>query len=198
MTQIPYRDPLEWFDHWFEEAHDIGLQLPNAVTLATVSPDGQPSARQVLLKDFGPRGFVFYTNYQSRKAHDLKNNPKAGLNFHWETVHRQIRIEGPVEKLSEEANDAYFSSRPRGSQIGAWASHQSRPLASRDELTDRIERFRDKFEGRDVPRPPHWGGYRITPLRFEFWESGAYRLHDRWEFLRESSDDDWDVQRLNP
>jgi pyridoxamine 5'-phosphate oxidase len=195
---IPFDDPYSWFDSWFDDALALELAHPNAVSLATVSPDGQPMARQVLLKDHAPSGFVFYTNYSSQKGRHLAETPRAGLNFYWEALDRQIRIEGSVERLSKESSDAYFASRDRGSQIGAWASDQSSAIDSRDTLEARVEHFQQTFAGEEVPRPDHWGGYRVVPLRYEFWIAGDDRLHDRWAFTRDTADDDWQRQRLAP
>ncbi|MFB6263078.1 MAG: pyridoxamine 5'-phosphate oxidase, partial [Bradymonadaceae bacterium] len=195
---IPLDDPVEWFDRWFERARRTDLRLPNAVTLATVSPDGRPRARTVLLKEHGPSEFVFYTNYSSTKAEDLEHDPRAALVVHWEPLDRQIRIEGEVERVSEARSDDYFATRPRASQIGAWASDQSAPLASREALIERFEQVREEFEGEPVPRPDDWGGYRVIPHRMEFWRAGPHRLHDRWEFKRPAPDAEWSRQRLNP
>ena len=199
MPETLYDDPYEWFAHWFDEADQAVEANPNAVALGTVAADGQPSIRQVLLKGWDRDGFVFYTNYRSPKARQLDQNPRAALNFYWRGLERQIRIEGLAQRLSAQESDAYFATRPRGSQIGAWASLQSHPLASRQILAAQVEEFEDKFHGQQVPRPDHWGGYRVDPLRFEFWEAEAYRLHDRWEFVRSSTDtDQWQAQMLYP
>lgn len=198
MPHALYDDPFEWFAHWFDEATQSVAPNPNAVGLATVSEQGRPSIRQVLLKSFDADGFVFYTNYESRKGRDLAANPNAALNFYWRKIDRQIRIEGVARKLSAEESDAYFATRPRGSQIGAWASRQSEPLSSRQSLAARVQRYEDKFGDDEVPRPDHWGGYRLVPLRFEFWEAEAYRLHDRWEFVRDDADQQWQAAMLYP
>lgn len=199
MPETLYDDPFDWFGHWFDEAAQAIDANPNAVALGTVDADGQPSIRQVLLKGWDPQGFVFYTNYRSPKARQLDENPHAALNFYWRGLERQIRIEGLAQRLSAEESDAYFATRPRGSQVGAWASLQSRPLANRQVLAARVEEFEEKFHDQQVPRPEHWGGYRIVPLRFEFWEAEAYRLHDRWEFVRASADaEEWQVEMLYP
>jgi pyridoxamine 5'-phosphate oxidase len=199
MSETPYNDPYEWFEQWFGEAKQTAMANPDAVAVATVSPEGRPSIRQVLLKSFDRRGFVFYTNYRSPKAEDLDNNPQTALNFYWRGLERQIRIEGIAERLSAKESDAYFATRPRGSQIGAWASEQSAPLQSRQVLAGLVEQYEAEFAGKEVPRPDHWGGFRVVPLRFEFWEAEAYRLHDRWEFVRqEPSQQDWTVRMLYP
>jgi pyridoxamine 5'-phosphate oxidase len=199
MPETLYDDPFVWFGHWLDEAVEAIEANPNAMSLATVDNHGQPSIRQVLLKSFDARGFVFYTNYRSYKAQDLDQRPRAALNFYWRGLERQIRIEGSVDRLSPAESDAYFATRPRGSQIGAWASLQSQPLESRQALAARVEGLEAKYQGQDVPRPDHWGGYRVVPHRFEFWEAEAYRLHDRWEFVRASADsEDWVVEMLYP
>ncbi len=194
------RDPIGWVAELLAEASASEEHHPDRdpmrVALATADSDGQPSVRYVLLKGFGPEGFVFYTNYESRKGLELATNPKAALAFHWWSTGVQIRAQGPVAKLSTEASDAYFAGRPRGSQLGAWASDQSRPLVSREHLKERLDELRRRFEGQDVPRPPHWGGYRLEPIRIEVWVNGDDRLHDR--FLFERNDDGWDGARLAP
>ena len=191
-------DPFPLFDRWFEDAKGAGLYLPENMNLATVSPDGAPSSRQVLLKEWGPdEGFVFYTNYDSRKSAELDANPRAALLFHWTTLHRQIRVEGPVERVSREQSEAYHSTRPRGSQIAAWASRQSAELDGREELERRFREREAEFEGRDVPLPPFWGGYRVIPERIEFWQGRANRMHDRILYRREGGGD-WAVSRLSP
>ncbi|MFP4598739.1 MAG: pyridoxamine 5'-phosphate oxidase [Persicimonas sp.] len=198
MPETPYDDPFDWFAHWYADVRDAQLANFNAMSLATVDATGQPRTRQVLLKSFDAAGFVFYTNYRSPKARQLEENPRVALNFYWRGLERQIRIEGFADRLSEADSDAYFATRPRGSQVGAWASQQSQPLETRQVLASRVEEFEDKFHDQEVPRPPHWGGYRVVPLRMEFWEAEAYRLHDRWEFVRQSADDGWKVEMLYP
>jgi pyridoxamine 5'-phosphate oxidase len=189
-------DPLSLFATWFNSAKRAGLALPEAMTVATAAADGSPSARMMLLKDFGPDGFVFYTNYESRKAGDLQENPRAALLFHWPTLQRQIRIEGGVEKISTEESAAYFRTRPRGSCIGAWSSKQSSPLDSRDELEQRFGEYERRFGGIDVPLPPFWGGFRVRPERIEFWQGRINRLHDRIQYTREGNH--WKIERLYP
>jgi pyridoxamine 5'-phosphate oxidase len=169
---------------------------PATTTLATVDAGGAPSARMVLLRGADGEGFSFFTNYESRKALELDNSGRAALCFFWFWLGQQVRVEGPVERVSAEESDAYFATRPRGSQIGAWASDQSRPLASRAELEARYREAEARYEGRDVPRPPHWGGYRLRPDRIEFWSEGQFRLHDRWLFTRVKGG--WQRQRLYP
>lgn len=195
----PYDDPFEWFGDWFDRVHELELEYPNAVNLATVSEEGQPRARTVLLKEWNRDGFVFYTNYESDKGRDIRAAGRAAMHVHWRALDRQFRVEGDVERLSDEASDAYFATRPRDSQIGAWASDQSRPLASREALMERFDEFESKFAGDEVPRPSHWGGYRIVPARFVFWRAGRDRLHERWAFSRgDAGESTWERQRLNP
>lgn len=176
-------DPFALFDSWFAEARTAELNDSNAMALATVGEDGQPSVRMVLLKGHGPDGFVFYTNQRSRKAQQLSTNGRVALLFHWKSLRRQIRIEGPVAPVSEAEADAYFASRARDSQLGAWASLQSETLDKRETFEARFDEVQARYEGQNVPRPPHWGGYRVTPERIEFWEDRAHRLHHRRLFL---------------
>ena len=177
-------DPFALFAAWFAEARETELNDSNAMALATADPDGRPAVRMVLLKGHGPDGFVFYTNQESRKAADIAANPQAALLFHWKSLRRQVRIEGPLGVVSDAEADAYFASRSRDSQLGAWASDQSRPLESRESFEARFEAMQARFAGGDVPRPPHWGGYRLTPNRIEFWQDRAHRLHERRLFVR--------------
>ncbi len=178
-------DPFTLFDSWYAEAKQSEPNDPNAVALATADVEGRPSVRMVLLKGHGPDGFVIYTNRESRKAGELAANPQGALLFHWKSLRRQIRIEGPVSWATDEESDAYFASRGRDSQLGAWASEQSRPLDSRETFEQRFAEMTAKFDGQNVPRPPHWGGYRVTPTRIEFWQDRAHRLHERRLFTRE-------------
>ncbi len=189
-------DPFDLFDTWYEEARASELNDSNAMALATVGADSQPSVRMVLLKGHGRDGFVFYTNRESRKASELGEGSKAALLFHWKSLRRQIRIEGAVTRVSDAESDAYFASRSRDSQLGAWASDQSRPLDMRDTFEARFEEVRARFERQDVPRPPHWGGYRVTPARIEFWQDRAHRLHERRLFVPQG--DDWAEGLLYP
>lgn len=178
-------DPIVLFDEWLAEARSVEVNDPEAMALATVVDD-RPSVRMVLLKGHGADGFVFYTNEQSAKGSQLAINPRAALLFHWKTLRRQVRIEGTVERVSDAQADAYFASRGRDSQLGAWASDQSRPLDSRATFEQRFEEVKQRFEGRDVPRPAHWGGYRLVPDRIEFWTDRPHRLHERRLFTRSS------------
>lgn len=189
-------DPHALFAAWLEDARGSEPNDPNAMAVATVGADGMPSVRMVLLKGHDARGFVFYTNQQSRKAGELTANPKAALLFHWKSQRRQVRIEGPVSLVADAEADAYFASRGRDSQLGAWASDQSRPLADRATFEARFEAEQARFEGRDVPRPPHWGGYRVAPARIEFWSDRAHRLHERRVFTRTA--DGWSEGLLYP
>ena len=194
----PPANPITEFRTWFEDATErSGLPNPNAMTLATVGPEMRPSARIVLLKMFDERGFVFFTNRESRKGGDLDAHSVAALVFHWDPLDRQVRIEGRVELAAETESDAYFTSRPRESRLNALASDQSRPIESRAALEARRSELDARFpEGTDPPRPPHWGGYRIVPERIEFWQGHPFRLHDRVEYVRNS--DEWTTRRLMP
>lgn len=190
-------DAIEQFRHWFDDAVRAAVIEPNAFTLATATPDGRPSARVVLIKDIHDRGISFYTNYESRKARELDANPQACAVFFWPELERQARLTGLIERESAERSDAYFQSRPRDSRIGAWASPQSRPLSDREELELTVKSFDERFPGEDVPRPPHWGGYRLLVDEAEFWQGRASRLHDRFQFRR-ASDGTWQIERLAP
>ncbi|MBI2318060.1 MAG: pyridoxamine 5'-phosphate oxidase [Betaproteobacteria bacterium] len=189
------RDPLRQFERWFQDAVASGLPLPNAMTLATADASGRPTTRAVLLKGFDAGGFVFFTNYQSRKGRELSANPFASLLFTWEELERQIRIDGRAERISDAESDAYFAARPLGSRISAWASPQSDVVATRAELEARYAAAEKRFGAR-VPRPPHWGGYRVIPDQIEFWQGRANRLHDRILYRREG--DAWKIERLAP
>ncbi len=188
-------NPLEQFEVWMQEAIAAGVAEPNAMDLSTVS-DSKPSSRIVLLKGVDKRGFIFYTNYDSRKGKDMLDCPFVSLNFFWTLQARQVRIEGRIEKVDPDESDAYFASRPRDSQIGAWASSQSTVIKSRTEIEEKITILMKQYEGKDVPRPPHWGGYVVIPDRIEFWQGRPNRLHDR--FLYEDTAEGWMVFRLAP
>lgn len=191
------RDPFRQFDKWFQEAQAAKLVEPNAMTLATASRDGRPSARTVLLKAVDGRGFVFFTNYESRKGRDLAENPRACLSFPWFALERQINIEGAIAKVSREESAAYFHSRPRASQLGAWVSQQSSVITGREVLEDAMKALEKKYAGAEVPVPPAWGGYRLVPETVEFWQGRRSRLHDRLRYRRLPSGD-WTVERLAP
>ena len=177
-------NPHALFEEWLAEAVQSEPNDPNAVAVASVGADGQPSVRMVLLKGHDARGFVFYTNLESRKAGELIDTPRAGLLFHWKSLRRQVRVEGPVERVADDEADAYFATRGRDSQLGAWASDQSRPLDARSTFEARFDAMRTRFDGVDVPRPPHWSGFRVVPARIEFWSDRAHRLHERRLFTR--------------
>lgn len=189
-------DPFALFAAWYAEAKAAEINDPDAMALATATPGGAPSVRMVLLKGFGPEGFVFYTNAGSRKGGELAGNPQASLLFHWKSLRRQVRVEGPVEEVSAEEADAYFATRSRDSQLGAWASDQSRPLASRNEFLARIAKVTAKYLVGTVPRPPHWTGFRVRPERIEYWSDRPHRLHERRLFTR--TDDGWTEGLLYP
>ena len=191
------RKPIELFQRWFSDAIAAGLPLPEAMTLATSTAEGKPSARVVLLKQIDENGFVFFTNYQSSKAHDLDNNPQAALVFYWPQLERQVRVEGKVTRTSPVESDKYFRTRPRESQIGAIASPQSEVISSREVLQKRAEELERIYEGREIERPAHWGGYRLMPDRIEFWKGRIGRLHDRILYER-MVDDSWTIKRLAP
>ncbi len=196
MTDHPISEPYDQFRRWLAEAEASEPNDPNAMAVASVGADGQPSVRMVLLKDADTRGFVFYTNYESRKGRQLQETRKAALLFHWKTLGRQVRVEGSVENVTEAEAAAYFASRHRSSQIGAWASQQSRPLESRFELEKRVAAFAAKHAIGTVPRPPYWSGFRIVPDRIEFWENKPFRLHDRLVYSR--AGDGWTTEKLYP
>lgn len=191
-----YSDPIALFEHYFAQAREKETADPTAVTLATVDEKARPACRVVLLKGLSAGGFVFFTSYLGRKASHLAQNPAAALCFYWPVIGVQVRVEGLVDKVSAADSDAYFATRPRGSQLAAWASEQSAPLHSREELALRYAEVEERYRGCDVPRPPFWGGYRLTPERIEFWQAELYRMHDRLVYLRE--DPAWRSHRLFP
>lgn len=190
-------DPFEQFGRWFADAQAADILDPNAMTLATCGPDGAPAARIVLLKGFDAHGFVFYTNYRSAKARELHDNPRATLLFYWDKLNRTVRIVGDVMRVSRDESEAYFASRPRESQLAAWASDQSAPLATRDALDARFASLEQRFADADVPTPPFWGGYRLVPRHIEFWQGQPSRMHDRLRYDR-SPDGAWSLTRLAP
>jgi pyridoxamine 5'-phosphate oxidase len=190
-------DPIAFFKEWLAEAEKSGIILPESMSVSSCTSEGRPSSRMVLLKEVDAKGFVFYTNYNSRKAGELEQNPFAALLFHWNMLQRQVRIEGRIERISEQESADYFHSRGRGSQIGAWASHQSDLLESRDVLAARVKMFEEKFKGKEIPLPEFWGGYRVVPDRIEFWQGKADRLHDRFIY-QPNTENGWDITRLNP
>ena len=189
-------DPLEQFRHWFAGASDA-LEVPEAMALATATPGGSPSVRMVLLKGFDERGLVFYTHHTSRKGRELEANPQAALLFHWSPLGRQVRVEGAVERVAADESDAYFATRPRGAQLGALASRQSEPLGSRALLDDRLRALESEVGEGQVPRPPTWGGFRVVPAAWEFWQHRASRLHDRFRYERDAAGG-WRIDRLFP
>jgi pyridoxamine 5'-phosphate oxidase len=190
-------NPIKQFDAWFTAAAKAGIHDANAVALATSSPEGRPSVRVVLLKDFDETGFVFYTNYASEKGKQLEKNPRAALVFYWMEVERQIRVEGTVEKTSREESEQYFHSRPVGAQLGAWASHQSQAIDGRRVLNARLAEMKQRFAEGEIPLPPHWGGYRLRPERIEFWQGRPDRLHDRFRYSLQANGS-WKIDRLAP
>lgn len=196
---LPHHDPFAAFSAWLHEADQSEPRVPDAMQIATVDPSGRPRVRTVLLKSHGPDGFVFYTNLHSRKGRDLARNPHLSAVLHWKSLERQVVIDGHVEPVSEAEADAYFASRPRGSRVGAWASQQSQPVGSREDLLAAVAAAEARFDGRDdIPRPPHWSGFRIVPTRIEFWQGRADRLHERTVFTREQPETPWSKTLWQP
>lgn len=191
------KDPISQFSTWFDEAVDAVKDDPNAMLLSTVNREGRPSSRTVLLKGFDEKGFIFYTNYNSRKAEHIEENSAVSLTFYWPGLMRQIHIEGKAEKVSAEKSDAYFNTRPSSSRLSAWASHQSEKVADREQLEKQLKETERKFAGKEIPRPPHWGGYCVKPDRIEFWQGRLNRLHDRICY-RLQENGEWDIERLSP
>jgi pyridoxamine 5'-phosphate oxidase len=189
-------NPMDLFAEWFREAEDAGVEVPETMTLATADSNGAPSARMVLLKGADEDGFVFYSGYVSRKAGELERNPRAALVFYWRPLGKQVRVEGRVERVSEAESAAYFATRPRGSQVAAWASQQSEPLTGREDLDRRYAELEREYEGREVPLPPHWGGFRLRPDAIEFWQHRDNRLHDRIRYTR--AREGWRSELLSP
>lgn len=190
------KNPFKQFEIWFEEAKKIGLKDPNAMNVASATKSGIPSSRMVLLKAYSEEGFIFYTNYTSRKSGEILDNPIVALNFFWDALERQIRIEGEIKKVEKEVSDAYFNSRSRLSQLGAHASNQSQIIENYEELTDKLNSFEEKYKDKDIPRPDHWGGFIVIPSSIEFWQGHDGRLHDRLKFEKEN--DNWVMKRLSP
>ena len=190
------KNPFKQFEIWFEEAKNIGLKDPNAMNVASCTKDGKPSSRMVLLKGYDESGFIFYTNYTSRKSEEILSNPKVALNFFWDALERQIRIEGEIIKVDAKTSDAYFASRSRLSQLGAHASNQSNIIKNYDELTNKLNKAEEKFKDKIIPRPDHWGGFIVKPETIEFWQGHDGRLHDRLKYKKEKND--WVVYRLSP
>ena len=191
-------DPFEIFAGWLKAAEASEPNDPNALSLATVDADGLPDVRMVLLKGFDARGFVFYTNFESAKGREILSTKKAAMGFHWKSLRRQVRVRGAIEIVSDAEAEAYYASRARGSRIGAWASQQSRPLESRAILEERVAELTRTYEDKDIPRPPHWSGFRVVPTQIEFWADGRHRLHDRAVYRRPTPDAEWTVERLYP
>lgn len=191
-------EPFALFAQWLSQAEEAEINDPNAVALATVDADGLPNVRMVLLKGFDASGFVFYTNFESRKGEEILGRKKAAMCFHWKSLRRQVRLRGPVEVVPDAEADEYYASRPRGSRIGAWASKQSRPLESRFVLEKAVAEYTARYPFGEIPRPPHWSGFRIKPVSIEFWHDRPFRLHDRVEFRRDTPESPWTKVRMYP
>lgn len=191
------KDPIEQFQHWFEVALHSGVLEPNAMTLSTVGKDYKPTSRIVLLKEVEKGSFVFFTNYDSRKGQQIHDNPWVSLNFWWDKLERQVHIQGIINQVSHEQSETYFKSRPRASQLGAWASNQSEVIPDREFLEKKLAEVSSRFEGTEIPMPPYWGGYRVTPVEMEFWQGRSSRLHDRIRY-KKTKNDDWKIERLSP
>ena len=189
-------DPFKQFDIWFKDAHDIGLKDPNAMNVASATKDGVPSSRMVLLKSYDKNGFIFYTNYTSRKSREILDNPLVALNFFWDALERQVRVEGKIKKIDPKISDEYFASRARLSQLGAHASNQSQVIENYDVITNKLKELEKKYEDQEIPRPEHWGGFIIVPDTIEFWQGHQGRIHDRLKFRR--ADQKWKLDRLSP
>ncbi len=197
MELDKFLDPIKLFEVWFNEAEKKELRDPNAMQLATVSKEGMPSVRTVLLKDIIDGSFVFYTNYESRKSDEIFQTGKGSICFYWKSLNRQVRMVGHITKVDKEISDLYFSRRSKGSRVGAWASMQSRPLDSREQLINRVKEFESKFDS-DIPRPEHWGGFALSPIEFEFWQDGEFRLHDRFILKPLKNSKLWEANRYYP
>jgi len=196
IVEKMHANPVKQFRLWFKEAERAGVKEPNTMTLATVSQQGQPTIRIMLMKEITDQGLVFYTNFRSRKGREMEELPKAALNFYWQDLERQVRFDGTVTKVPDDESDEYFHTRPRGSQLGAWVSEQSEPIPSRDYLEAQLKVYETRYKEHDIPRPTHWGGYLLTPVRVEFWQGGPHRLHDRIQYSL--NNEHWDLQRLAP
>ena len=195
-VELMNSDPIQQFKIWYQQAEQAEVPEPNTMTLGTVGDQGFPTVRVVLLKEITDGGLVFYTNFRSRKGREMEKHPKAALNFYWQKMERQVRLDGVITKVADDISDAYFATRPRGSQLGAWVSEQSSVIPSREHLEQQLAHYQKKFEDAEVPRPPHWGGYLLEPVQIEFWQGGPNRLHDRIQYSNHSGE--WTRCRLSP